>query len=171
MIAKSLKSYLYGKHEDMPYNPTTIANYFIEKYAGRGKMTPMKVIQLTYLAYGWYLAINNKKRLTDESPIAWDFGPCFSSLFFSLKAYGKLEIKRKLPNLVGNSRIASDDKHFLDQIWNIYGRFEGSYLCRMIQRKDTALKKAYSKEGNLVISDADLYEYYKNKMQTAQSSN
>ena len=51
----------------MAYNPTTVANYFIDKYAKVGNLTPMKIIKLTYIAYGWYLALTNKeKKLVDE---------------------------------------------------------------------------------------------------------
>lgn len=103
----------------MPYNPTTIANYFIEKYSRDGDLTPMKVIKLTYISYGWYLALTeNKERLIDESPVAWDFGPVFPSLYLSLKKYGKKEIKEKIPNVIKDDKISDDDKKFLDYIIN-----------------------------------------------------
>ena len=51
----------------MTYNPTTVANYFIDKYSKTGDLTPMKIIKLTYIAYGWYLALTDKKeRLLHE---------------------------------------------------------------------------------------------------------
>lgn len=57
------------------YNPITIANYFIKKYQEDDKLTPMKLIKLTYIAYGWYLALRNGEKLVSEKPQAWDLGP------------------------------------------------------------------------------------------------
>ncbi len=149
----------------MPYNPTTIANYFIKKYADKGNLTPMKLIKLTYIAYGWYLALTDKKeRLTDELPLAWDFGPVFPSLYESLKGYGGSVIKEKIPNRVDDDTIKPDDKKFLDKMWNLYGRYDGIYLSALTHKKDTPWKKVYAKGTNAVISDDDIFEHYKEKL-------
>ncbi|MBO9153700.1 Panacea domain-containing protein [Chitinophaga sp. GCM10012297] len=149
----------------MSYNPTTIANYFIGKYAKKDSFTPMKVIKLTYIAYGWYLALTDKKeRLIDESPVSWDFGPFFPSLFLSLKKYGKMNITAKIPNSVGNQEISPEDKKFLDRIWQIYGRFDGIYLSAMVNKENAARRKADCKDRSPKISDDVIYEQYKKKM-------
>lgn len=149
----------------MSYNPTTIANYFIKRYADKGNITPMKLIKLTYISYGWYLALTDKEeRLTDESPVAWDFGPVFPSLFESLKGYGRSVIKDKIPNLVGDDSIKGDDKKFLDKIWSLYGRFDGTYLSALTHTEGTPWRKVYVKGANSAMSDDDIFEHYKEKL-------
>lgn len=149
----------------MPYNPTTIANYFIKKYAEKGNLTPMKLIKLTYISYGWYLALtDNQERLTDESPLAWDFGPVFPSLYESLKGYGRSVIKDKIPNRIDDDSITPDDKKFLDKIWNLYGRYDGIYLSALTHTNGTPWRNVYIKGANAAISDDDIYKYYKTQL-------
>lgn len=149
----------------MSYNPTTIANYFIKKYAKRGNLTPMKIIKLTYISYGWYLALNDKEaRLIDELPAAWDFGPVFPSLLESLKGYARTVIKSKLPNLIGDEVISNDDKKFLDRMWNRYGRFDGIYLSAITLTAGTPWQKVYVEGLHCAISDDDIFKYYSEKL-------
>ena len=149
----------------MSYSPTTVANYFIDKYSKNGNLTPMKIIKLTYVAYGWYLALTDKKsRLIDENPIAWDFGPVFPSLYYSIKQYKKEVITDKIPNTTKNEDITSEDKKFLDKIWELYGRFDGIYLSALTHNEGTPWKKVYCKDCNSVISDDDIFEHYKSKI-------
>lgn len=125
----------------------------------------MKLIKLTYIAYGWYLALTDKKeRLTDELPLAWDFGPVFPSLYESLKGYGGSVIKEKIPNRVDDDTIKADDKKFLDKMWNLYGRYDGIYLSALTHKEGTPWKKVYAKGANAVISDDDIFEHYKEKL-------
>ena len=149
----------------MTYNPTTVANYFIDKHSKTGNLTPMKIIKLTYIAYGWYLALTDKKeRLLDESPIAWDFGPVFPSLYYSIKQYKKEKITEKIPNAVKDEKITSEDEKFLDKIWEVYGRFDGIYLSALTHNDGTPWRKVYRKDSNAVISDDDIFEHYKTKL-------
>lgn len=149
----------------MAYNPTTVANYFIDKYSKTGNLTPMKVIKLTYIAYGWYLALTNgKSRLLDENPIAWDFGPVFPSLYSSIKQYKKEKITEKIPNAVKDEKISSEDEKFLDKIWDVYGRFDGIYLSALTHNEGTPWRKVYQKNTNAVISDHDILDHYKTKL-------
>ncbi|WP_269233795.1 Panacea domain-containing protein [Flavobacterium flavigenum] len=146
----------------MAYNPTTVANYFIEKYSKNGDLTPMKIIKLTYIAYGWYLALTDKQqKLIDENPIAWDFGPVFPSLYYSIKQYKKEKITEKIPNTTKNERISNEDEQFLDKIWEVYGRFDGVYLSALTHIDGTPWQKVYRKDLNAVISDDDIFEHYK----------
>lgn len=151
--------------ETMSYNPTEIANYFIEKYAKEGNLTPMKVIKLVYISYGWYLAITeNKERLIDEVPIAWDFGPVFPSLYQSLKGYGKSEITEKIPNPIKQDKITTEDKKFLDKMWDLYGRYDGVYLSALTHQDNTPWHNVYCKDCNSVIPDEEIYNHYKEKL-------
>ena len=152
----------------MSYSPTTVANYFIEKHSKDGELTPMKLLKLTYIAYGWYLAVtNNTKRLLNEQPVAWDLGPVFPSLYSNIKrSYEKWHITKKIPTSFSEN-IDQQDKTFLDKIWNLYGKHDGEYLSALTHQDETPWSKVYCKDCNSILSDESIFEHYKSKLKPA----
>ena len=78
----------------------------------------MKLLKLTYISYGFYLAASEgKEHLIDEKPAAWDYGPVFPSLYLNIKrSYIGNNIKRLIPNTV-EENVDLDTTKFLDKIW------------------------------------------------------
>jgi uncharacterized phage-associated protein len=153
------------KQTVMSYSPTTVANYFIEKHSKDGELTPMKLLKLTYIAYGWYLAVTEKaKKLLNEQPVAWDYGPVFPSLYGNLKRVGDLKVKDKLPNQSLGEKITSEDEKFLEKIWSIYGKFDGVYLSALTHQEGTPWKEVYCPGCNSILNDDSIYEHYKSKL-------
>lgn len=63
--------------QDGMYNSTSIAFYLTARTNEEGYFTNMtKVQKLLYIVYGIYLVATGK-RLTDEHPQAWPYGPVF----------------------------------------------------------------------------------------------
>lgn len=155
----------------MPYNSITIANYFIKKYGDKGKITPLKLIKLSYIAYGWYLALNeNEVRLIDEKPEAWQHGPVFPNLYSKIKRYGKSVIKEPIDIVLNDSPITDEDALFLDRIWEIYGKnHDGIYLSAITHRSDTPWSEIYPKGYNLEIPDDIIFKHYKNKVKQKEA--
>ena len=152
----------------MSYSPTTVANYFIEKHSKDGELTPMKLLKLTYIAYGWYLAVTEKaKKLLNEQPVAWDYGPVFPSLYSNLKRIGDLKVKDKLPNQSLGEKITPEDEKFLEKIWSIYGKFDGVYLSALTYKEGTPWKEVYRKDCNSILSDDSIYQHYKEMLTPA----
>lgn len=149
----------------MSYRPTTIANYFIEKHSKDGELTPMKLLKLTYIAYGWYLAITEKaKRLVEEQPIAWDLGPVFPSLYGDIKkSYENWNITKKIPTIISEN-ITEEDKSFLNRIWELYGNYDGVYLSALTHEEGTPWSNVYCKGCNSILTDDSIYEHYKAKL-------
>lgn len=145
----------------MTYSPTTIANYFIKSKASLGKLTPMKILKLTYLSYAWYLTLNNgKDTLFREQPEAWQYGPVFRSLYNSMKQYGSIEIYSPLPNNTEET-ITQEDAKFLERIWEIYGKFSGVELSALTHKPDSPWSQTYKKGCNVIIPDAVILDHYK----------
>lgn len=148
----------------MTYSPITIANYFIQEKGKYGKLTPMKLIKLTYLAYGWYLALKDgEERLISEKPEAWDYGPVFPTLYQSLKKYGRTEIDSIL-SYDKDEVIDTADSEFLNKIWSMYGKYNGVQLSAMTHSDDTPWKANYTKGCNYQISDEAILEHYRPKL-------
>lgn len=153
---------------DMSYSPTTVANYFIEKHAKDGELTPMKLLKLTYIAYGWYLAITKgKEKLLNEQPVAWDLGPVFPSLYSNIKkSYEKWKITKKIPVLISEN-ISERDKKFLDKIWNIYGMHDGEYLSALTHEIGTPWHEVYCQGCNSILTDESVLKHYTSKLKPA----
>lgn len=156
------------KQNIMSYRPTTIANYYIDQYGKHGELTPMKLLKLTYIAYGFYLAITNgEKKLVDENPVAWDLGPVFPSLYSDIKkSYEKWSITKKIPTIISEN-IEEQDKTFLDRIWGLYGKFNGEYLSALTHEEGTPWSEVFCKGCNSILSDQSILKHYKSKLKVA----
>ncbi len=150
----------------MEYSPITIANYFIKKYSELDNLTPLKLIKLCYISYGWYLALTDKEKvLINEKPEAWGFGPVFPTLYNNLKKYKKSAIKEPI-EFITTDLITPEDSKFLDKIWDIYGKKDGIYLSAITHTPNTPWSKTYPLGYNLEIPDDLIFEHYKAKMKT-----
>ena len=148
-------------------NPSEIANYFISKYGEADNLTPMKIIKLVYIAYGWYLALTKGKRLVDEHPQAWNLGPVFPSLYHSLKNYGNNEVRDLIPT--NNLIPASFDKNlktFLDIIWSAYGKYDGIYLSSITHTQNTPWSQVFPSGFNVEIPDDLITKHYTEKLES-----
>lgn len=146
------------------YSPSTVANYFVKKYGESGDLTPMKLLKLTYIAQGWYLALsNNEEKLIDEDVQAWDYGPVFPTLYQSLKKYGKTKITNPIPQ-PSEEKIIDKDAKFLDKIWSKYGKFNGVILSAMTHTEGTPWKEAFKRGQNAVIDSDSIYAHYHRKL-------
>jgi len=145
----------------MSYSASTIANYFIKKYATSGELTPLKLIKLVYVSYGWYLeTFENKAPLVNEKPQAWRYGPVFPSLYNNLKQHGKSFVKEPI-NCFTSEVINDEDARFLDKVWEIYGQKDGIYLSALTHKDGTPWSETYPKGENLIIPDPLIKDYYK----------
>lgn len=153
------------------FEPSAIANYFIKNHSNDDNLTPMKVIKLVYIAYGWYLALTDGKRLVNEKPEAWNLGPVFPSLYHSLKKYGSLKIKDPIPlNGIGYGTKIKDDsiKKFLDIIWEAYGEHNAIYLSSITHTEDTPWSQVFPSGFNVTIPDDLILDHYKDKLESNQ---
>lgn len=154
------------------YSPITIANYFIKKHQDDDSLSPMKLIKLAYISYGWYLALKNGQELVNEKPQAWDLGPVMPSLYHNLKKFGGSKVTEPIyNNAVRQEEISNDDAYFLDFIWNKYGEYTGVELSAITHTKGTPWSGIYPKGTNLEIPKDLIQQHYNAIMQqTLQAS-
>ena len=73
--------------DESRYTPSHIANFMLSRAENEGRdMSPMKLLKLVYIGYGWALAVLDKK-LFDEPFYAWDHGPVVRSLYDEFKHF------------------------------------------------------------------------------------
>lgn len=146
------------------YTASDIANYFLFKYGKDGEITPMKLIKLVYISYGWYLGIFGT-RLINEQPEAWKYGPVIPSLYHSFKSYrdSVITYQPAKPN------IEDSVQKFLDKIWQVYGQYTGVELSTMTHQSDSPWSKVWNTSRSIKsneISDYLIEEYYAKMVET-----
>ena len=119
----------------------TVADDILKIAKRRGlKLKPIQLVKLTYIAYGWYLAIHDK-RLFDDRIEAWKYGPVIPSLYRATKHFGRNDIPH---SLIADSPISDpDNETFLDSIVELYGHFPGIALSNLTHRPGTPWRKVY----------------------------
>lgn len=119
----------------------TIADDILKLAKRRGlELTPMQLVKLVYIAYGWNLAMHNKK-LFDDRIEAWKYGPIIPSLYQATKHFGRNIIPH---SLIADSPISNPDLEvFLDSIAEHYGHYSGIALSNLTHRQGTPWQQVY----------------------------
>ncbi len=108
---------------------SSIAEFFIQKSnlsSPRKVITNKKIQKLVYYAQAWSLVIN-KRPIFDEKIEAWVHGPAIKSLYDRYKEFSFNAIKKE-PDSALINLITEEDRKILDQVWDVYGKYDSSYL-------------------------------------------
>ena len=156
-----------------PLFPAMVADYFIARTGGR--LTPLQVIKLTYIAHGYSLALLNEP-LIEETVEAWKYGPVVPSLYHAAKKYGGGKITELLYcGVPTNDResvegaidfieghVSDEQKEVLDGVLDTYGKFTGFELTKMTHLQDTPWKRFYRPRSyGQKIPNQTIKEYYR----------
>jgi uncharacterized phage-associated protein len=154
----------------MTYTPQHVANFFLDKAEEDGiPMSPLKLLKLVYIAYGWVLALKNEK-LFDEPIEAWQHGPVIPSLYHEFKHYRSMPISARSEEIdldtwdTVTPRIPSDDEDtnlILNKVWTSYRRFKAWDLRNKTHEEGGPWHKVYA-EGlqNIELRDQDIRDHY-----------
>lgn len=134
------------------YTPQHIANFFLDKAEAECvPITPLKLIKLVYIAYGWVLALLGQ-RLFDEPIEAWKHGPVIPSLYHEFKHYRSEPIvgdatwydldtgKTSRPTVPGDDVEVRD---ILEKVWAAYRRLSGWALRQKTHEDGTPWSQTY----------------------------
>ena len=155
----------------MTYSAAIIANYFINlSKRDNKKLTPLKLIKLVYISYGWYLALCDRF-LIKERIIAWKYGPVIEPLYREFKKYGNNQITKniKIDNeelIDENNNLICDNetKTLLDEVWEKYGDYSGIELSAMTHKEGSPWYKVWEEQkkntGDCPIDDTLIRNYY-----------
>ncbi len=111
----------------------------IAKKQGKA-LTPLQLMKLVYISYGWYLAMQGTKLFDDRIEV-WKYGPVIPSLYQSTKRFGKGEIPT---NLIADKPISNTDMcAFYDSIVKNYGQYSGIALSNLTHREGTPWQQVF----------------------------
>jgi len=142
------------------------AEYFVSKVeVETGEViTHLKLQKLVYYAQAWHLAIH-KKRLFNAHFEAWAHGPVNPELFQAYREYGFNPIP--FPEDFELSSYTKNERQFLDEIWDVYGKYDAKYLEHLTHQEEPWIEARGGLPDGMkcttVISEktmADFYEGY-----------
>lgn len=137
-----------------------IADYFV--YSAKHNdsiITNKKIQKLVYYSQAWSLALNDRSLFKD--PIeAWVHGPAIRSLYNRYKSYGYGNIDED----VKKPHFTPIDESLLNDIWNVYGKYDGDYLELLTHSErpwiDARGRAEASERTEDVITDEALRRFY-----------
>ena len=157
----------------MTYTPQHIANFFLKKANASGQpLDQLKLMKLVYIAYGWSLALKNKK-LFLESIEAWQHGPVVPSIYHEFKHFGKapilepalcVEFDEEDGLSVYTPEIPESDQEtifILDKVWAAYRRFSGWDLRNKTHEDNSPWAKVFKAgQRGVPMNDDDIRSHY-----------
>ena len=151
--------------------PVLVADYLIAK--SRGRLTPLQVIKLVYIAHGYSLALLGKP-LAGETIEAWRYGPVVPSVYHSAKKHGGSPIGDLLYSGISvddrdgmadaekffAARMPQEQREILDGGLEGYGDFTGPELIDMTHKEDPWKRHYKPRVMRQKIPDEAIKEYY-----------
>lgn len=154
--------------DEQLYYPCTIkakqvSDFFIKKSLQTvDGITPLKVQQLLYFSYVWYLKLYGTRttRLFEEVIYANVYGARVQSEYDRLKWLGNNIINGEVME-TNTALIPKRTEEFLNMTWDIYHKYSSNYLIEMVC-KGTPWINATKTEDN-IIKDSEIQDYYTNE--------
>ena len=144
-----------------PHDPCHIANYFINRGAQESKpFTPMQIQKLIYFSHGWMLGIHGRP-LLDEEFEAWRFGPVMPIVYYNLTYYGGDPVGAEI--LAHAKDLDDAEKDIVDQVFGVYGDFDGIELSRMTHVRGGPWSETWRKhKRQAIIPNKLVHRYFAN---------
>ena len=146
------------------YNCFDIAKKFLELSKSEGQiMTPMKLLKLTYIAHGYYLAFTEKP-LFSNNVEAWKYGPVIPELYHIVKRVNFSGNDFSFIEMYSTNKISKVDGRFLSSVWDAYKKFDGGQLSSKTHEEETPWAKTYNGHFSTKIDNELIKQYYKTKI-------
>lgn len=113
-----------------------------------------KIQKLLYCCYGCFLA-KYEKRLIDEYPRAWQYGPVFPRVFNYI--HKKKDLMEREP-----ITLSDEYQNFLNDIIDVFGKYDAVPLSEWSHKKGSPWDQVVSQYGlNQFIPDDIIQTYFK----------
>lgn len=137
----------------------TVADDILKIAKRQGKtLTPMQLMKLVYIAYGWFLAMRGEKLFYDRIE-AWKYGPVIPELYRATKHFGRAEIPFYL---ISNAPVSDKlNESFLESVVENYGNYSGIALSNLTHMAGTPWQQVYKPNVlHIEIPDTLIRDHY-----------
>lgn len=148
------------------HSSLTVAQYLLDRAAvgePERSLTPMQVIKLVYLCHGWMLGLHGR-RLINEDVEAWRYGPVIRELYDAVKRFRSEPVVGPIADAQAVAKFDADEKSVMDQVFDIYGQYNGIQLSKLTHAKGTPwseIRRTSDKSGWEVIPNAMIEEHFR----------
>jgi uncharacterized phage-associated protein len=132
------------------------ANREVKEEFGEG-VSNLKLQKILYFAQAASLALDDEELFADEI-YAWNFGPVINPVYHNFKDHQSTAIKK--PKGEKYLSIKSDTTSFLEDIWQLFGKYSAAKLVEMTHAH-APWKDTYDGSHNKVIPKDLIKSYYK----------
>ena len=124
-------------------------------------ITPMKLLKITYIAYGWF-SLSGDGRLFADKIEAWQYGPVIPNLYHDIKKFKDYTITEKIGNA---DELTDDKKNWISKIYDMYKGYSSLQLSSMTHKNNSPWYQVYqSGIRNIEIPDNNIKKYYNFKI-------
>ena len=125
------------------HSSLTVADYLLDRASNHKNdsgaaepiaLKPLQVIKLVYLCHGWLLGLYGRPLLV-ENVEAWRYGPVLAVLYQAVKKFRRNQVNG--PLTADNGVFDAQEKHVMDQVFDVYGRYTGKELSAMTHAPGT----------------------------------
>jgi uncharacterized phage-associated protein len=164
------------------YPAPAIANAFLERHAGAGKLTQMQLQKLSYFAHGWNLAVNGEPLVAGGFQ-AWDYGPVSPSLYDHTRYFGSNPIPRVITQKDADrlsfflnknedlppyrASLSANEIDVIDRVFARYGDKDAFTLSELTHQPGTPWHQCYKRGQNRPIPDDVITAHYRDIAQGA----
>lgn len=142
------------------YNCFDIAKKLLELAKKEGyAVSTMKLLKLTYIVHGWYLAFFDKPLFKNEVQ-AWQYGPVIPELYHVIKRFGTSNVQLETISIYAENNLNDEDEKFIGVIWNAYKKFNGLQLSTKTHEEGTPWDKVYKGKFHTPIDNITIKNYY-----------
>lgn len=131
------------------------------------KLTPLKLIKLTYITHGWaYPCLG--RRLIGDAVEAWEYGPVYPELYHAIKHHGRDSVEtvtesayEQLQKAQENEiHLEEDEEELIKVVYNAYKSLSGPQLVTLTHALNTPWDR--TKSRNCEIDERTIEDYYNN---------
>lgn len=147
----------------MAHDSRAVANEILKiaQKMGIQDMSIMKLIKLVYFAHELTLGFTGRP-LCDDSPEAWQYGPVFRQLYFSVPHAGAEPITKPIKNDSGiiSEDFSADEMKMINAVMDCYGKKTAFQLSSITHQIDTPWYKTKEDYGVYWPISDDLIKGY-----------
>lgn len=134
------------------------------KYLDFPVMTALRLMILTYISHGMFMALNNGTPLVSEKVLAWKSCPMFMDLFKAMKVTKKLRVKgvkMSKKEMQNNSVVLNrNEKEFIYEVYRSHRVIDSPKLLKYTTEPGTPWSEVFGESE--YIPNELIYQFYRN---------
>lgn len=133
--------------------PNSVASYLIDLSSNEPEndLTNLKLQKILFYAQAESLVEGNVPIL-DGQVEAWTYGPVVRETYDWLRGCGGYPIT-SFDVVIDYSELDDHQRHFLDRVWNTYGKFSPGFLVKKTHEDGSPWSQVYRDYANNVIPE------------------